>query len=46
VVEVPDGVPVLVGQIPLELMDFVVDPVNQRIIGNPDHNGEWVLELF
>jgi predicted aspartyl protease len=46
VVEIPDGVPVLLGQIPLELMDFVVDPVNQRIIGNPEHNGEWVLELL
>ena len=46
VVEVPDGVPVLVGQIPLELMDFVVDPVNQRITGNPEHNGEWVLDLL
>jgi predicted aspartyl protease len=46
VVEIPDGVPVLMGQIPLELMDFVVDPVNQRLIGNPEHNGEWVLELL
>ena len=46
VVEIPDGVPALVGQIPLELMDFVVDPVNQRITGNPEHNGEWVLELL
>jgi predicted aspartyl protease len=46
VIEIPDGVPVLMGQIPLELMDFVVDPVNQRLIGNPEHNGEWVLELL
>lgn len=46
VVEIPDGVPVLVGQIPLEMMDFVVDPVNQRIIGNPDHGGEQIVELL
>jgi clan AA aspartic protease len=46
VVEVPDGVPVLLGQVPLELMDFVVDPVNQRLMGNPEHNGEWILELL
>jgi len=46
VVEIPDGMPVLVGQVPLELMDFVVDPVNQRLIGNPEHNGEWILELL
>jgi predicted aspartyl protease len=44
--EVPDGCPVLIGQIPLEYMDFVVDPGNQRLIGNPAHGGEWVNELF
>ena len=26
VVEVPDGVPVLIGQLPVEHLDFVVDP--------------------
>lgn len=46
VVEVPDGCPVLVGQIPLELMDFVVDPANRRLIGNPAHGGKWMLELY
>lgn len=46
VLEVPDGCPVLVGQIPLELMDFVVDPANQRLIGNPAHGGHWTLELY
>lgn len=44
--EVPDGCPVLIGQIPLEYMDFVVDPVNQRLIGNPAHGGEWINDLF
>ena len=37
VLEVPDQVPVLVGQIPLEFMDFIVDPVNRRLVGNPEH---------
>lgn len=46
VMEVPDGVPVLVGQIPLELLDFVVDPAGQRLIGNPAHGGEWVVEMY
>ncbi|MFO0811054.1 MAG: aspartyl protease family protein [Gemmataceae bacterium] len=46
VAEVPDDCPVLIGQIPLEAMDFVVDPVNQRLIGNPDHKGEWMLDMF
>jgi hypothetical protein len=27
--------PVLIGQIPLECFDFVVDPNSQRLIGNP-----------
>jgi clan AA aspartic protease len=46
VMEVPDGVPVLIGQIPLEYMDFVVDPANQRLIGNPAHGGEWIMEMY
>lgn len=44
--EVPDGGPVLIGQIPLEYMDFVVDPVQQRIIGNPAHGGQWINDMF
>jgi len=46
VIEVPDDCPVLVGQVPLELMDFVVDPAGQRLIGNPAHGGEQVIELY
>lgn len=46
VMEVPDDVPVLVGQIPLEFMDLVVDPKHRRLIGNPAHGGEQVLELY
>jgi predicted aspartyl protease len=46
VMEVPDGVPALVGQIPLEHLDFVVDLRNQKLIGNPAHNGEHVYEMY
>jgi clan AA aspartic protease len=46
VMEVPDEVPVLVGQIPLEMLDLVVDPQGGRLIGNPAHGGEHVLELY
>ena len=46
VMEVPDDVPVLIGQIPLEMMDLVVDPRSRKLIGNPDHNGEQTLELY
>lgn len=46
VAEVPDDCPVLVGQIPLEALDFVVDPVNRRLIGNPEHGGEHMIEMY
>lgn len=46
VAEVPDDCPVLIGQVPLELLDFVVDPVGQRLIGNPEHGGEHMIDLF
>ncbi|HUE72014.1 MAG TPA: aspartyl protease family protein [Pirellulaceae bacterium] len=46
VTEVPDGVPVLIGQVPLELLDFVVDPKSQRLVGDPWHGGEHVLDMY
>ena len=46
VAEVPDDCPVLIGQIPLESLDFVVDPVGQRLLGNPDHGGEHMMDLL
>jgi predicted aspartyl protease len=44
--ELPDECPVLIGQVPLELMDWVVDPKGQRLIGNPKHGGEWMSDMF
>lgn len=46
VLEVPDGTPALLGQIPLELLVFVVDPVRQKLVGNPAFNGEQMYELY
>jgi predicted aspartyl protease len=46
VMEVPDDVPVLIGQMPLEYFDLVVDPRSRRLIGNPAHGGEHTLELL
>jgi predicted aspartyl protease len=46
VAEVPDSCPALVGYVPLELLDFVVDPVQCRVIANPAHGGQQVLDLF
>jgi predicted aspartyl protease len=44
--EIGDEYPVLVGQIPLESLDWVVDTKGQRLIGNPDHGGEWGMDNF
>ena len=46
VMEVPDEVPVLIGQLPLEHLDFVVDLRSRTLIGNPAHGGEHVYELY
>ncbi len=44
--EIGDEFPVLIGQVPLELLDWVVDPNGQRLIGNPEHGGEQIMEVF
>lgn len=46
VMELPDDVPVLIGQLPLEHLDLVVDLRSRSLIGNPAHGGEHVYELY
>ncbi len=46
VMEVPDTVPVLIGQLPLEHLDLVVDLRSRSLTGNPAHGGEHVYELY
>jgi predicted aspartyl protease len=46
VMEVPDGVPALIGQLPLEHLDFVVDLRARALVGNPAHGGEHIYELY
>jgi len=46
VMEVPDEVPVLIGQLPLEHLDLVVDLRSRSLVGNPAHGGEHVYELY
>ena len=46
VIEVSDDVPVLIGQLPLEQLDFVIDSRNRTLIGNPAHGGEHMFELY
>jgi predicted aspartyl protease len=44
--EIGDEFPVIIGQVPLELMDWVVDPKRQRLIGNPEHGGEQMVDVL
>jgi predicted aspartyl protease len=44
--EVADRCPVIIGYVPLELLDFVVDPKGQRLIGNPEHGGEFMFDMY
>ena len=46
VVELPDELPNVVGQIPLEFMDWVIDMRTHRLAGNPEHGGEWIDEEY
>jgi predicted aspartyl protease len=46
VMEVAEDVPVLIGEIPLVMLDLVVDLQGRRLVGNPAHGGEQVLELY
>ena len=46
VVEVPDSLPNVVGQIPLEQLDWIVDPPNRRLIPNPAHKHGEMCDDF
>ncbi|MBI3879400.1 MAG: retropepsin-like domain-containing protein [Verrucomicrobia bacterium] len=44
VVDIGEDVPNLLGQIPLEYLDFVVDSKNRKLIPNPDHGDRQMSE--
>jgi clan AA aspartic protease len=46
VIEVPEEVPNLLGQVPLEVLDFVVDSRGQKLVPNPAHGGEQMTEEY
>lgn len=46
VVEIDDDVPNLLGQIPLEYLDFIVDPRGQKLIPNPEHGDKQMSEEY
>src|SRR2546427_6961791 len=45
-IEVPESVPNLLGQVPLEVLDLVVDSKRQKLIPNPEHGGEQMIEEY
>ncbi len=46
IMQVADHCPVLIGQLPLEGLDLIVDPKRQRLIGNPEHGGVNTAEAY
>ena len=46
VVGIDDSVPNLMGQIPLEYLDFVADSKGQKLTPNPEHHGQWMTEEY
>jgi len=46
VVEVPDALPNVIGQIPLEDLDWVVDLRRQKLIPNPEHKHGELCDDF
>ena len=46
VMEVPDTVPALIGDLSLTHLDLVVDLHSRTLIGNPAHGGEHIYELY
>ncbi len=46
VLEVPNDVPILVGYLVLEQLDFIADSSSQKLIPNPAHGGEYALDLY
>ncbi len=45
VIKVPDGCPVLIGELPLRLLDLVFDAPNNQLVGNPAHEGHPMVDL-
>ena len=44
--ELPDGQQILIGRLPLLFMDWVIDESAKKLIGNPAHGGEQILDMF
>jgi predicted aspartyl protease len=46
VIQLPDTLPNIIGQIPLEHLDWVVDPKRRRLIANPEHKRGQLADEF
>ena len=46
VVDIGENVPNLLGQIPLEYLDFVVDSKNRKLIPTPEHGDKQMSEEY
>jgi predicted aspartyl protease len=46
VIEIPDDLPNLVGQIPLEDLDLVVDCQGRKLVPNPEHKDGVMYDEF
>ncbi|HEX3797647.1 MAG TPA: retropepsin-like aspartic protease [Verrucomicrobiae bacterium] len=46
VIELPDSLPNIIGQIPLEDLDWVVDCRHQKLIPNPEHTHGEMCDDF
>jgi clan AA aspartic protease len=46
VLALPEERQALLGQIPLEIMDWWIDLGAQRLVGNPEHGGQWQAEVY
>ena len=46
VTEFPDGYSAIIGQVPVRLLDFVIDRRIHKLIGDPEHGSEQLLDMF
>jgi predicted aspartyl protease len=46
ITEVHEKCPVLIGQLALEGLDLVIDPARRCLMGNPEHGGEHIVEMY
>jgi len=43
VIKVPDGCPVLIGELPLKLLDLAI--VDGKLVGEPEHDGHPMVDI-